>query len=102
MARTDLPALGIPLGLDLRVGLHAGPVFAMTDPVRTEMGFVGEHVTRAARIEPVAPPGAVYVTEAFAALLALETGNFTCEYVGQVPTAKSFGTMPMYLLRRTR
>ena len=38
-----------------------------------------------------------------AALLALEQPDaFVCEYVGRVPTAKSFGTMPMHLLRRQR
>lgn len=73
----------------------------MHDPVRDETSYFGEHVTRAARIEPVAPPGAVFVTEAFAALLALERpAGFVCEYVGRVPTAKSFGPMPMHLLRR--
>ncbi len=33
--------------------------------------------------------------------LALERPDgFVCEYVGRVPTAKSFGPMPMHLLRR--
>ena len=101
MSRLDLAALGLPAGLGLRVGVHAGPVFVMHDPVRNETSYFGEHVTRAARIEPVAPPGAVFVTEAFAALLALERPDgFVCEYVGRVPTAKSFGPMPMHLLRR--
>ena len=60
-----------------------------------------EIVPTAARIEPVAPPGAVYVTEAFASLLAIDRpDDFVCEYVGRVPSAKSFGTMPMHLLRR--
>jgi len=102
MAAVDLAALGLPTGLGVRIGAHAGPVFELLDPVRNEQSYFGEHVTRAARIEPVAPPGAVYVTEAFAALLALDRpDDFVCEYVGRVPTAKSFGTMPMYLLRRS-
>jgi len=101
MTGIDLAKLNLPHTLKLRIGLHAGPVFVLHDPVRDEASYFGEHVTRAARIEPVAPPGAVFVTEAFAALLALERPDgYVCEYVGRVPTAKSFGPMPMYLLRR--
>jgi hypothetical protein len=41
------------------------------------------------------------VTEAFAAALAIEAGSaFDCEYAGQVPAAKQYGTMRMYVLRR--
>lgn len=101
MEAVDLIAAGMPVGLGLRIGAHAGPVFELHDPVRNEPSYFGEHVTRAARIEPIAPPGAVYVTEAFASLLAIDRpDDFVCEYVGRVPSAKSFGTLPMYLLRR--
>jgi adenylate cyclase len=100
IASIDMDALGLP-PLQLRIGAHAGPVVAVDDPVIGAAGYFGEHVTRAARIEPIAPPGGVYVTESFAALLALDGGHqYACEYVGQVPTAKSFGTMRMHLLRR--
>jgi adenylate cyclase len=103
MAAVDLAALGLPTTMGLRIGMHAGPVFVMHDPVRDEPSFFGEHVTRAARIEPVAPPGAVFVTDGLAALLALEQHDqFVCEYVGRVPSAKSFGPLPMHLLRRQR
>jgi hypothetical protein len=41
----------------------------------------------------------VYVTDQFAALLALEPDvETTCQYVGRLPTAKDFGTFPMYVL----
>ena len=41
------------------------------------------------------------MTDAFAALLALERGApFATEYVGRVTTAKDFETIPMYRLRR--
>lgn len=101
MAAVDLVGLGLPTTIGLRIGVHAGPVFLLHDPIRNELSFFGEHVTRAARIEPVAPPGAVFVTDAFAALLALEQHDaFVCEYVGRVPTAKNFGPLPMHLLRR--
>jgi hypothetical protein len=42
----------------------------------------------------------VYVTEQFAARIALEPRGFACDYVGQVPAAKSYGTMRMYHLAR--
>ena len=63
--------------------------------------FVGSHVSLAAVIEPVTPEGAVYVTEAFAAALAIQAGSaFEGEYAGQVPAAKGYGTMRMYVVRR--
>jgi len=53
-----------------------------------------------ARVEPVTPPNLVYVTEPFAAALALEESTeFSCEYVGQLPAAKNYGTMRMHVLR---
>ena len=47
------------------------------------------------------PPGAVFVTEPFAAILALESpGEFRCRYVGRISLAKDYGTYRMYLLTR--
>ena len=94
----DLAACGLPDTLALRLGGHFGPVFESTDPVQRVTNYFGAHVSRTARIEPVTPPGEVYVTEQFAARLALEPGEFACDYVGQVPAAKSYGTMRMYHL----
>ena len=49
------------------------------------------------------PPGAVFVTSAFASLLALDDpDSYVCEYVGQVPMAKNYDTVPMHHLRRSR
>ena len=63
--------------------------------------FTGSHVSRAARIEPVTPPGAVYVTEPFAAALVLAgRRDLTCDYVGHMPMAKDYGRLRMYRLRR--
>ena len=78
-------------------------MYRLRDPVLKRMCFTGVHVCRAARIEPITPEGSVYATEAFAATLAMiREVQFTCEYVGQVPTAKNYGTMRMYSLRRSR
>jgi class 3 adenylate cyclase len=57
-------------------------------------------VSRAARLEPITPPGQVYASEAFAALAAAQrTPDFTCDYVGQTPMAKAYGTLPAYHVR---
>jgi len=101
MAGIDFEAVGLPPRLALRLGAHLGPVFPTWDPVLGEAAFMGSHVSRTARIEPVTPPGAVYVTEQFAAALALESGaEFGCDYVGHMPAAKDFGRMRMYRLYR--
>src|SRR5262249_8749730 len=95
----DWGSRGLPEDLALRIGLHAGPVYACTDPVTALPTFVGAQVTRAARIEPITPPGKVYVSEQFAALAAAEgVREFDCEYVGITPTAKGFGDYPTYVL----
>lgn len=85
----------------LRIGAHFGPVFETLDPVTGHQTYYGREVSRAARIEPVTPPGRVYVTEAFASAIAMDAPDrFGCHYVGQVPLAKDYGTFPMYRLFR--
>jgi class 3 adenylate cyclase len=101
MAAIDLESVGLPMHLALRLGGHLGPVFPAWDPVLREMGFMGSHVSRTARIEPVTPPTDVYVTEPFAAALMLGGAHeFACEYVGHMPAAKDYGRLRMYRLRR--
>jgi Adenylate and Guanylate cyclase catalytic domain len=102
MDAIDLDAVGLPAHLALRLGGHLGPVFPIVDPVLGEQAFMGSHVSRTARIEPVTPPAAVYVTEPFAAALVL-SGNteLACDYVGHMPAAKDYGRLRMYRLRRT-
>ncbi len=85
----------------LRIGAHFGPVFETLDPITNRTTFYGREVSRAARIEPVTPSGQVYVTEAFAAALAMaDPSRFGCHYVGQIALAKDYGTFPMYRLFR--
>jgi class 3 adenylate cyclase len=100
LSQLDHKRLGLSNPLSLRIGGHLGPVYETLDPVLGHDNFFGAHVSRAARIEPVTPPGCVYVTETFAAALALEhSERFTCDYVGMTETAKGYGTMRMFLLR---
>jgi len=88
--------------LSLRISLHAGPVYSCVDPVTQRQSYMGAHVSRAARIEPITPPGQVYASQAFAALAAVERVlEFSCEYVGRVKLAKNYGTFPTYVVRRS-
>jgi len=92
---------GLPESISLRIALHAGPVYSCFDPVMERTTYVGTHVSRAARMEPITPPGEVYASEAFAALAAADGScEFVCDYVGETPQAKGYGTFPTYLLRR--
>ena len=103
MAAVDLAGSGLPDHLAFRISAHIGPVFVTTDPVLHAPSFMGTHISRTARIEPVTPPGAVYVTEPFAAALELaDCDDLRCDYVGHMPAAKDYGRLRMYrLLRRS-
>ncbi len=97
---TDFPALGLDVDLSLRLSGHYGPVFAGHDFICQEPTFFGAHVTLAARIEPITPPGEVYVTEAMAAAVALSRQpSVDCDYVGVLPMAKGYGKIRMHVLR---
>lgn len=102
IARIDFGAAGLPEAMSLRIGGHLGPVHRVEDPVLQRPAYMGAHVVRAARIEPITPEGSVYVTESFAALLALDDeAEFACGYVGVTEAAKQYGAMRMFLLHRT-
>jgi hypothetical protein len=86
-----------------RFALDFGPMLPVYDSVQRAHKYSGRAMTRAARIEPVTPPGRIFATEAFAcevALLPRGTG-LACDYAGRIPTAKGFGSMPLYALRRS-
>ena len=85
----------------MRIGVHYGPAWRTTDHITGRTTFYGTEVSKAARIEPVTPTGAVFVTEPFAAILALESRDaFACRYVGRIALAKKYGDYPMYRLTR--
>ncbi len=93
----DRTAIGLPEDMNLRIAIHAGPVFRFMDQIVGKHNFIGSHVNRAARIEPVTVPGRIYATEAFAALATLQVpGQFRFDYVGRVPLAKDFGRFALY------
>ena len=92
---------GLPKDTNIRIGMHAGPVYAAIDPIIKKINFYGSHVNRAARIEPVATPGSVFISEQTACLLTLTNNkNFICDYLGPIDLAKKYGTGVLYRLRR--
>ena len=97
----DWKKRGFQRQLNIRTGLHVGPVYRVIDPVTQTSTHTGAHVSRAARIEPIAPPGEVYASEAFAAFAAVEdVKSFRCDYVGVTPMAKGYGDFPTYHVRQ--
>jgi tetratricopeptide repeat protein/adenylate/guanylate cyclase family protein len=101
MLAVDWTAAGLSDSSQVRIALHAGPVFRGHDPVTHADSHFGSAVTRAARIEPVTPPGMIYASEAFAATLAA-TGQtaYALEYVGNLALAKRYGESRIYRLER--
>jgi class 3 adenylate cyclase len=97
----DWEACGLPPSMSLRVALHCGPVQKLVDPISGQPKYTGPHTSRAARIEPITPPGQVYASQAFAAVAAA-TGveDLVFEYVGRTALAKSYGSLPLYHVRR--
>jgi class 3 adenylate cyclase len=94
--------------MDLRVGLHTGPVTLCVDPVIRQITFTGSHVSHAARIEPMVREGEVWATEAFMSYATIanharkqrgeETLEFGFDYLGQIDFAKQYGRYPLFRL----
>jgi class 3 adenylate cyclase len=83
-----------------RISLHFGLVDQGIDPVEDSRSFFGPQLSLAARVEVVAPPGGIYVTEPFAARLTLEgTTDFNCSYVGTVKLPKGYGEFRLLSLQ---
>jgi len=101
VVKTDWVDLGLPTNLNIRIAVHAGPVYVNFDPIVRQMTFTGAHVSRAARIEPITHEGEVFASEEFAALAAADQAKgFTCDLVGTTALAKSYGLSRIYSLER--
>jgi len=96
---TDWATRGLPGGLNIRIALHCGPVYCGRNPITGAPLYTGPHTSRAARIEPVTPPGQVYASSAFASVAAaLGVEGLSLQYVGRIPLAKSYGMLGLYLV----
>jgi DNA-binding SARP family transcriptional activator len=101
ISQIDFEAAGLRGLRGLRLAAHAAPVFEGWDPIAGARLFFGAGVTQTARIEPRTPEGEVYVTHPFAALAALAGDvSIVCQYVGTLPTAKGYGSLPLYALHQ--
>lgn len=91
--------------LALRVGVHFGPVWERLDPFTQTPNLYGRHVTTAARLEALAVPGSICVSENFAAVMAMtpmeDNQEFSCDYVGRATSQKEETEFPLYSLRKT-
>ena len=91
----------LPADLNIRIGLHVGPVFGAKEPLLNRMNYFGRHVNWAARIEPITNPGNVYASEQFASMLMTRSDHeLEVRYVGIIVLPKKFGTYPIYLVKR--
>ena len=87
------------VSLQLRIGLHAGPLYEGQDPITKTVSFMGRHANLAARIEPIAEEGHVYVSGEFAAMATLaDPDEFQFDYVGQRTLPKKAGVIPVFRL----
>ena len=96
----DMEALALPDTLGLRIAGHYGPVHIGTDPLQKRRAPFGGQVAIAARIEQASLPGAVCVSEPFAAVLAMSSeSRFRCEYLGRMEVDPLIPELPLYALR---
>ncbi len=86
--------------MEVRISMHAGPVYEEFDPILQKINFFGRHVNQAARIEPIVLPGSVFVSETVAALISFGYEKYDFEYAGNLELAKDFGSYPIYMLQR--
>jgi class 3 adenylate cyclase len=93
---------GFSYAPSVRIGIHAGPLYRIYDPVIGLWTYVGSHVTRAARLEPSTEPGRVFATLAFAALAAADgVTDFICSPLGKRQLVKNGGPCTIFELFRT-
>lgn len=100
LAQVDQSMLDLQEPLLMRMALHYGPVFTLYDHFEQKETFSSNEVSKTARIEPVTPPGEIFGTEAFVAILELEGDRCTTfEYAGTIPSAKNYGAFRMFHIR---
>lgn len=100
LAEIDQSNVDLAEPLLMRIGLHFGPVYKVYDHLRQCFTYSSHDVTKTARIEPVTPPGEIFGSEPFVAMLELEgEGWANFEYAGTISSAKNFGAFRMFHIR---
>lgn len=99
IAATSWRQCGFSCELNVRIAVHAGPLYRIYDPLIGQWSYTGAHVTRAARLEPSTDPGKVFASLAFVALAAAEgVADFTCHSAGRRLLVKGAGEMAVFEL----
>lgn len=97
MSTLDQSSLGLDESLMLRIGLHYGPVYKLRDHLAQTVTYASTDITKTARIEPVTPPGEIFGTEPFVAMLELEGEHWArFRYAGTLQSAKGYGAFRMF------
>jgi len=101
IAHLDWGSLGFGSEPQLRIALHAGPIYIGMDPITSKKSAYGTHINRTARLEPVTQPGCIYASEQFAASLALESiDKYDIKHVGILKLPKGFGIQEVYQISK--
>ena len=96
----DWTKVGLTGKVNIRIGLHAGPVYRSYDALIGKDSYYGAHVNRAARIEPITDEGQIFASDAFAALaMTTMAKGFSCDYAGTRKLPKGAGTISAFLVR---
>jgi class 3 adenylate cyclase len=103
IAATEWRQLGLSCAVNVRIAVHAGPLYRIYDPIIGQWSYTGSHVTRAARLEPSTDAGKVFASLAFVALAAAErVTDFTCRPAGRRILVKNAGEMSVFELDRAK
>lgn len=96
---TDWREHGFSQNFEIRISLHAGPLFIFEDPVLHTQTYSGQHTSRGARIEPITDEGQIFVSEPFACLAAGENAaDLEFEYLGRRSLSKKYGEEGLFML----
>jgi class 3 adenylate cyclase len=92
-------ALGLP-GLQIRISIHTGEVFASENPITKKREFIGTEVNRTARIEPIVSPNQVYATKAIVELAKQDSTGLKFDSIGEVALAKHWPGEELFVCSR--
>lgn len=92
--------------LDIRISVHHGEYLEGPDPFTNRTVFCGRTVVTAARIEPITPPGCIWMTQEATLMLRNYMNSnpgdsyFAIDDIGPIILAKRYGEINISALRR--
>lgn len=93
-------AAGIARQIKSALGLHTGPVRFGTHPLTGDRVIRGEHAGKSDELAALNPPGVIYASHAFAALLGLHPlPGARCEFLGYRALRAGASREPLFQLR---